>query len=368
MQTRSGPAPSLQGAEKNKTPNRSNDYDRISFNLVKCQIIIGVSNSQSRFRKSKFSLFVFQTWRVKSEKMDSIRTARYFGKIVISCGVNIIMHLAHTHQLFSKRVTGHSRAHFQPTLHQMQTKKCLHNDIQSWFKQNTRVSVFIFIFTPCRHGGWTHLHVQILVVVHILEKRCEVSHDRSCGNLTSREEGVNPTPICFRFYDYDWGHAFLPWLLMREQQSSLLRTNPKFKLCWPPFTCYAKTYQYWPVLTNQWRSLSNNGKKSGWVIATFHFTVADVSLRLKYAYRRCYAIANSKLPLHESPSATWIDLNWYMVPNTSSGQQVTLVLWTSACISIQNSSGRLANVSAILTYFAMLIPMRGKHSKQVSVQ
>lgn len=60
--------------------------------------------------------------------MDSIRAARYFGEIVISCGVNIIMHLAHTHQLLSKRVTSHSGAHFQPTLHQTQTKKCLHNE------------------------------------------------------------------------------------------------------------------------------------------------------------------------------------------------------------------------------------------------
>lgn len=61
------------------------------------------------------SFFVFQTWRVKSEKMESIRAARYSGKIVISCGVTIILHLAHTHQLFSKRMTSHSGAHFQPT-------------------------------------------------------------------------------------------------------------------------------------------------------------------------------------------------------------------------------------------------------------
>lgn len=134
---------------KEQNNNRSNNYDCISFNLVKCQIIIGISNSQSRFNKSKFSLFVgglfvFQTWRSQRK-----RTALGWFHVVSTSSC-----FWHTHSNALVRVTSHSGAHFQPTLHQMQTKKCLHNDIQSWFKQNAS-NRFFFLHHAVTEDGLT---------------------------------------------------------------------------------------------------------------------------------------------------------------------------------------------------------------------
>lgn len=86
-------------------------------------------------------------------------------------------------------------------------------------------------------------------------------------------------------------------------------------------------------------------------------------------HRRCYAISSSKLASHDSPSATWIDLNRYIWSQTRRVTSESQSFCERLPVSLSKAvPAGLLTLALSWQYFAMLIPMRGKHSKQVSVQ